>query len=103
MMGLATFLKGLAATAVALGTIGGTALAVDKLYVDQGTYDKHVSSNRVQTILSLASESEREGGPDYLCRALHAEFAALCTEQPGHYFCEDPATKQEILFRADCT
>ena len=91
-----------AATVTAIGVVGGGALTLDSRHVAQHDFDAYVSSNRVQTILSLANESKDEGAPDYLCKALEAEFAALCTEQAGHYFCDDPQVKKDIVKKAGC-
>lgn len=93
----------LAKAVVALGVIGGSTLTLDRLHVSQNDYDTFVSSSRVQTILSLADQSQAEGSPGYLCRALTAEFVALCTEQPKHYFCTDPDARKEIMLKAGCS
>lgn len=91
-----------AALVTAVATIGAGAIGMDTRHVSQVEFNSHVSSNRVRTILDLTEQSQRSGAPTYLCRALDAEFAALCTEQPRHYFCDDPDTKREIMAKAGC-
>lgn len=102
MMEISAALKATAAGVVAIGTIGGGVLTLDSRHVAQEEFDSYVSSNRVQTILSLANEAKSEGSPDYLCKALDAEFASLCTEQPDHYFCDDPQIRKDIVKKAGC-
>jgi len=99
---MAINLTGAAATITAIGAIGGGALTLDHLHTPRAEFDAYVSGNRVQTILSLAEQSRSEGAPAYLCRALVAEFAALCTEMPDHYFCADPEARNEIMTKAGC-
>lgn len=101
-MGILTALNEAKGAILAVTAIGGGAITLNGLHVSQGDFDEHVSSNRVRTILELQQQSAREGGPGYLCRALEAEFAALCTEHPEHYFCADPNAKREIMAKARC-
>ena len=87
---------------MAVTAIGGGAISLNQLHVSQAEFDQFVAGNRVQTILQLQQQAAREGSPAYLCAALEAEFAALCTEQPDHYFCVDSTAKREILAKAGC-
>ncbi len=102
MMELPSVLTDSAKVVTAIGLIGGGAYVLDERHASQEEFEQFVSSSRVQTILDLAEQSKREGSPGYLCRAIHAEFAALCTEQPKHYFCTDPDAKRELLAKAGC-
>jgi len=102
MMGFLTALNEAKGAVIAATAIGGSAITLNTLHVSQDDFDVYVSSNRVQTILHLQDQSAREGAPSYLCRAITEEFAALCTEQPKHYFCTDPSAKKEIFAKAGC-
>jgi hypothetical protein len=101
MMDIAATIKGAAALVTSIGVIGGGAYYMDERHAGQKEFDQYVSSNRVQTILSLAEQARREGSPPYLCSALQAEFAALCTEIPEHYFCNADSQRQ-IMAKAGC-
>lgn len=102
-MGILTSLNEAKGAIVAITAVGGGGIALNNMHVNQDDYDAYVSGNRVQTILSLAEQSKNEGSPAYLCRALQSEFAALCTELPNHYFCEDPDARKEIMAKAGCS
>jgi len=101
-MGLLTALNEAKGAILSCAAIGGGALTLNGLHVSQTDFDQYVSASRVQTILQLQDQAAREGSPAYLCKALEAEFAALCTEQPHHYFCEDPDAKESIMAKAGC-
>lgn len=105
MMGILSALNEAKGAILAVTAIGGGAVGLNQMHVNRGEYEEFVSANRVQTILQLAKDSRDEGGPAYLCRALEAEFVALCTERPDHYFCkgqEGFEAKRDVLAKAKC-
>lgn len=86
----------------AVAVIGGGALGLNALHVQQEEFDDYVSANRVSIILEIAKDAKAEGSPPWLCRALEAEIIALCTDMPKHYLCTDPDSKREIRAKAGC-
>ena len=105
MMGILASLSEAKGAVLAVTAIGGGAIGLHQMHVPRAEYDEFVASNRVQTILQLAKDSRDEGGPIYLCRALEAEFIALCSEQKNHYFCsgqQGAEARKDILAKAKC-
>ena len=101
-MGLTTTVKSAAATVTAIGTIGGGALFLDNTHAPAEQVDQMQAANRVGTILDLVEQAAHEGPAEWICRSIEAEFAALCTEMPNHYWCDDPDAKRELLAKAGC-
>ena len=97
----ATITKG-AAVVTAIGTISGGALYLDNTHAPAEQVDQMQASSRVNTILQLVETAAREGAADWICLSIEAEFAALCTELPDHYWCEKPETKAALMDKAGC-
>ncbi len=102
MMALTATIKSAATVVTSLGIIGAGALTLDNMHAPQEQVDRMQASNRVGTILELVSQAANQGSAEWICRAIEAEFASLCTEMPDHYWCDDPDAKRSLFEKAGC-
>ena len=95
-------MKRAASVVTAIGVIGGGAFYLDTRHASAEKVMKMEASGRVQTIFNLVDQAQRDGPAPWLCRAIAAEFVALCTDMPQHYLCTDPEAQDELLAKAGC-
>lgn len=109
MMELAATLKTAAAVVTSVGVIGGGAFVLDERHALRTELNSHAgefvayrAGGRVNTILELVEQAHHEGAAEWICRTIEAEFVALCTELPDHYWCTEPDAKRELKAKAGC-
>lgn len=87
---------------VALVAIGGGAIGVDQRYAPRSEVTSLKAEQRVQAILNLKDQAQRDGAETWLCRAIEEQFVLLCNELPDHYLCRDPEAKRDIMQKSGC-
>jgi hypothetical protein len=101
-MSLSATVANAATLVTAIGAVGGGALYLDNAHFPREAGMAMQAAGRVNTILGLVKEARDGDSPDWLCRAIDAEFIELCTESPDHYLCKDPDAKRELKTKAGC-
>ena len=102
MMGILSALNEAKGGLIAIAAIGGGLVTMDARHFPMDDGIEMQSSNRVATILELVEQAEHNGRQDWICNAIEKEVIQLCTEQPSHYLCADPAAMANLRARAGC-
>lgn len=102
IMDIAGGVKTIAAVAVGLGTVGGSAIVLDSRHYPMSSGMAMEASQHVQVIQNWLRAARTEGPTPTICGAIRAELGELCTEQPNHYLCS-VESRRELLKDAGCT